>query len=216
MLRRRARRVLAKVRRELHEALRETHTPRQVAASFALGIFITALPTLGTGVLLFFLIAYLFSNVSRIALFASVIVLNPVVKWGVYGASFWLGSEILGPVSGVSVNEVSLSAGPQIVARLLVGNLILAVVFTAVAYVVGYRLTVEYRRRAGEVGVLERYFERFVERLPGEADGEVVAADVDVATPEDEAGADADAADGEPAATDGGRTSDRAAGPDRD
>lgn len=206
MLRRRARRVLAKVRRELHDALTETHTPRQVAASFALGVFITALPTLGTGVLMFFLIAYLVDNVSRIALFASVIVLNPVVKWGVYGASFWLGSQILGPVSGISVTEISLSAGPQIVARLLVGNLILAVVFTGVAYVVGYRLTVEYRRRAGDVGLLERYFERFVEWLPGD-DEPVVPEDGEVAAPGEEAAADADAADGDAAATDGGEPS---------
>ena len=174
MLRRRARRILAKTRREIHDALQETHTPRQVAASFALGVFITSLPTLGTGVLLFFVIAYLFDDVSRIALFASVIVLNPVVKWGVYGASFWLGTQILGPVSGISVTEISLSAGPQIVRRLLVGNLLLAVAFTAIAYVLGYRLTVEYRRRAGEVGFLERNFERLLRRLPGDAtaDGE--------------------------------------------
>ena len=172
MLRRRVRRLLAKVRREIHDALQETHTPQQVAASFALGIFITSLPTLGVGVLLFFVIAYLVDNVSRIALFASVIVLNPVAKWGVYGASFWLGTRILGPVSGVSVDEISLSAGPQIVERLLLGNLILAVVFTAVAYVVGYRFTVEYRRRAddGGVSVLERYYERLVARLPGDTE----------------------------------------------
>lgn len=165
MLRRRVRRLLAKVRREIHDALRETHTPRQVAASFALGVFITALPTLGTGVLMFFVIAYLFSNVSRIALFASVIVLNPVAKWGVYGASFWLGREILGPTS-VTVETLSLSAGPEIVERLLVGNLIIAVAFTGIAYVLGYRFTVEYRRRAGDIGVLERGFERVVDWLP--------------------------------------------------
>ena len=67
------------VRSEVHDALREQHTPEQVASSFALGVFITALPTLGVGVLAFFVIAYLFENVSKIALFASVIVLNPVV-----------------------------------------------------------------------------------------------------------------------------------------
>lgn len=165
MLRRRVRRLLREVRQEIHDALRETHTPRQVAASFALGVFITALPTLGTGVLVFFLIAYLFTNISRIALFASVIVLNPIVKWGVYGTSFWLGSELLGPVSGITVEEISISAGPQIVERLLVGNIILALVFTVTGYFLAYRLTVEYRRRAGDVGVLERTIERVTERL---------------------------------------------------
>jgi uncharacterized protein (DUF2062 family) len=169
MVRRRARRILREVRREIDLALKERHTPRQVAASFALGVFITALPTLGLGVLAFFLIASLIATVSRIALFASVIVLNPVVKWGVYGASFWLGSRLLGPVS-VSVTDVSLSAGPQIVERLLVGNLILAVAFTAVGYVLAYRLTVEYRRRTGEVGLIEETLEETVEKLPSGQD----------------------------------------------
>ena len=169
MVRRRARRLLRHVRREIDEALKERHTPRQVAGSFALGVFITSLPTLGFGVLTFFVIAYLVSSVSRIALFASVIVLNPVVKWGVYAASFWLGTRLLGPVS-VSVTEVSLSAGPEIVRRLLVGNLLLAVVFTAAGYVLAYRLTVEYRRRTGEVGPLEETLEETVEKLPSGQD----------------------------------------------
>jgi len=156
---------LTEVHEEVHEALKEQHTPRQVASSFALGVFITALPTLGTGVLAFFVIAYLFENVSKISLFASVIVLNPVVKWGVYGTSFWLGSSILGPIPGVTRADISLSAAPDVVTRLLVGNLLLAAVFTVVAYVGAYRLTVEYRRRRGDVGVLERTYEGLVDRL---------------------------------------------------
>ena len=61
------------------------------------------------------------------------------------------------------------SAGPEIVSRLLVGNLLLAILFTVVAYVVGYRFTVEYRRRAddGGLSVLERFYERAVAWLPG-------------------------------------------------
>ena len=156
----RARRVVTEVHDEVREALGKQHTPKQVAYSFALGVFITALPTLGTGVLAFFVIAYLFESISKVSLFASVIVLNPIVKWGVYGTSFWVGSSILGPVEGVTPADVSLSAAPDIVARLLVGNLLLAVVFTAVAYVGAYRLTVEYRRRRGDIGLLERSYER--------------------------------------------------------
>ncbi|PSQ36408.1 hypothetical protein BRD05_03120 [Halobacteriales archaeon QS_9_70_65] len=107
----RARRVVTEVHDEVREALGKKHTPKQVAYSFALGVFITALPTLGTGVLAFFVIAYLFESISKVSLFASVIVLNPVVKWGVYGTSFWVG-------------------------------------------------TVEYRRRQGDIGLLERSYER--------------------------------------------------------
>jgi uncharacterized protein (DUF2062 family) len=157
MIRRWIARTREQVRDRLVRAFVEEHTPREVAFSFSVGVFITALPSLGTGVLAFLLLAYLFDQLSKIALFASVVVLNPVVKWGVYGASYSLGSFLLGPAPGVSFEGVSLSAGPDILARLWLGNLILAVVFAAVAYLAGLRLITEVRRRArdGDVPMIE-------------------------------------------------------------
>ena len=148
--------IRAELKVELEASLDGEYTPQQIAGSFALGVFITALPTLGTGFLLFVLIAYLFSGVSKLALFSSVIVLNPAVKWGVYGTSFWLGSVLLGPVGGASRSEpsLSLSAAPEVVARPLLGNLILAVLFTVVGYAAAYRLTAAYWPRSGAIGVV--------------------------------------------------------------
>lgn len=160
-LRRRVRRTVEAVRQELHDALHAEHSPRQVAASFAIGVFITALPTLGLGVLTFFAFAYLFTSISKIALFASVLVLNPVVKWGVYASSFWLGSLLLGPVDGVTATQVSLSAAPNVVARLLIGNLLVAVVLVPVAYVCAHRLTVRYRGRSEHTGPFDSSTEQF-------------------------------------------------------
>lgn len=132
----------------IHEELRRTfledHTPRETAGSFSIGTFITMLPTLGVGLLAFFVLAIVFDRVSKLALFASVVVFNPVVKWGVYVVSFGLGVAILGPVEGVTLSDVSFSAGPQVVLRLLVGNLILAVIATVVSYVVVYRLAIVF------------------------------------------------------------------------
>lgn len=160
-LRSRLRSLRQDLQSELEDALAGRHTPKQVAGSFALGIFITSLPTFGTGVLMFFIIIYVFAGVSKIALFASVLVLNPIAKWGVYGASFWLGSALLGPVEGATPSElsVSFSMAPDIVVRLLVGNLILAIVFTVVGYAVAYRLTAAYRRRDGKLEAVERLLE---------------------------------------------------------
>ena len=136
---------IRRVKTELQHSFAEEYTPRETAGSFSIGVFITMLPTLGTGLLLFFLLAWLFDRINRAALVASVIVFNPVVKWGVYAASFTLGVLILGPVPGVTPAEVSLSAGPEIVIRLLVGNLILAVVAAVPGYFVCLRLVEAYR-----------------------------------------------------------------------
>ena len=146
MVRRRVGRYGDRVREELRRTFAEEHTPREVAGSFALGTFVTMLPTLGFGLLFFVAVAFVFERVSKLALFASVAVFNPVVKWGVYVASYALGAVLLGPPdAGVARADVSLDAGSEILLRLLVGNVILAVVATVVAYVVVHRLAVAYR-----------------------------------------------------------------------
>lgn len=146
MIRRRGNKAISRVRVELHDALAERHSPQEVAGSFALGTFITMLPTWGIGVLFFFVIVYLFDRVSKVALFASVIVFNPVVKWGVYAGSLLLGVALLGPVEGLSPADISPDVGREVLIRLLVGNLILAVLATVLAYLLVYRLAVRYRR----------------------------------------------------------------------
>lgn len=155
---------VTRVRTELYSSLTEDSTPHQVGTSFAIGTFITMLPTWGTGILLFFVLAYLFEWVNKIALFASVLVFNPVVKWGVYGLSFALGFALLGPVEGFSIGDTpSPSDGTEILVRLLVGNTILAVIATAIAYVAAYRVTIAYEQR--ELPVLENTVEHLVEEL---------------------------------------------------
>lgn len=157
-------RYVSRVRAELHSSLTEDYTPHQVAASFALGTFITMLPTLGTGLILFFVLAYLFDWINKIALFASVLVFNPVVKWGVYALSLALGFALLGPVEGVSITDTpALGDGSAIVIRLLVGNTILAIIATVVAYAAAYRVANAYYAR--ELPVLEHTVEHVVEGL---------------------------------------------------
>ncbi|MFP8951401.1 DUF2062 domain-containing protein [Natrialbaceae archaeon A-arb3/5] len=138
-------RYVDRIREELHTAFNEDATPRELSGSFALGAFITMLPTLGVGLVLFVILAHVFGWVSKLAMFASVLVFNPAVKWGVYVASFALGSVLLGPVEGVSMTSASFSAGPEIVVRLVVGNLILAMIAMVVSYVVVHRLAVRYQ-----------------------------------------------------------------------
>lgn len=152
MVRRRLARTATRVREELRAAFLEEHTPQEVALSFTIGVFITALPTLGVGFAIFVVLAYFFRQLSKIALFASVIILNPPVKWGVYTSSFWLGNQLLGPIPGVTLETISFSIGPDVLVRLWVGNLILATVFAVVAYVIAIRLVTRFHRNPDLVG----------------------------------------------------------------
>lgn len=132
------------VRSRLREIFKEDHTPREIAGSFALGTFITMLPTLGIGLVLFAIFAYLFDWISKLALVATVVIFNPIVKWGVYAASYGLGSFILSPGAGGGVSQLAVTSSREVVIRLLVGNLILATIGALIGYVVVYRLAVRY------------------------------------------------------------------------
>jgi uncharacterized protein (DUF2062 family) len=137
-----------RIRSELESAFIEEYTSQEVALSFGIGLFITALPTLGTGFLLFAALLYLFKRLSELAMLASVLVLNPFVKWGVYASSYWLGGRLLGPVPLAFDGDI-LAASPDVLLRLWVGNLVLAVVFSAVGYLIALRVAVDLRRRKG-------------------------------------------------------------------
>lgn len=91
-----AREILSKVREETRSAFTEEHAPEATAASFALGAFIVLMPTSGTGLLIFALIAFTFSQVNEVALFSTAVVFNPVVKILFYGISYVAGGLLLG------------------------------------------------------------------------------------------------------------------------
>ncbi|MFC7134403.1 MULTISPECIES: DUF2062 domain-containing protein [Salinibaculum] len=157
-LRERVRATLGRAKTLLWRAFSEEHTTEEVAQSFSLGVFITMLPTLGTGFLAFVALAAVVDRLSKLALVASAVVFNPVVKWGVYGLSVGLGFFLLGPVEGVSMSEVSLNAAPEVVLRLVVGNTILAILAAVPSYFVAYRVVDNYR--ANEDGRLRQFARR--------------------------------------------------------
>lgn len=138
-----------RIHRELRESFHAEFTTHQIASSFALGAFITMLPTWGVGLLVFFVLAYLFTWINKVALFASVVVFNPVVKWGVYAASIGLGFLLLGAVEPSS--GVSSQTAQDVLVRLLIGNFILAIIATVASYGIVYWLASRYRSRTDEI-----------------------------------------------------------------
>lgn len=124
------------VRSQLRASFSTDHPPHLIGASFALGLFLVALPNLGLSLVLLAGIGYLFEWANTLALSAAALVLNPVVKGGVYLSSIVLGSVILGPAPGIAEGNVSLAAGQAVVIRLLVGNVLVAAAVATVGFLV--------------------------------------------------------------------------------
>lgn len=148
MVRERLGRYRDRARHELVTAFRERHTPHQVAASFAIGIFITALPSGGLGVGVILILVALWSWISKPAIFAAVAVLNPFVKPAVYVASFQVGAVLLGGRSVRSLDGSLTESAWVGIQQLLLGNVLVAIALSGLGYVIVFHLTQVHRRRA--------------------------------------------------------------------
>lgn len=164
MVRERISGFVGRFRSLLRDAFGEKHTPTQIARTFAFGTFVSVLPTLGVGLVVFAIVSYLFDSISKLTLAAVLLLFNPPLKWGLYLVSFVIGTLLLGPTDGAALTELSLQAGPEVFVRMLVGNVILAFVLGAVGYVVVFRLATSYQ--ASPVGeTIEEALEEIGEEI---------------------------------------------------
>lgn len=160
---RRLRSLLGRVRTALEASFADDQTPEQIAGSFAIGVFLTTLPTLGGNLLVMVVLASRVAWINTVALFSSGVVINPPVKWGIYAASVPIGIALLGPLEGGVAVEFSLGANRALLVRLVVGCVLIAVVATAVSYVLVHRMVVAYRAR--ELDVVEEMVDVVIEEI---------------------------------------------------
>ena len=143
----RLRRVRNRVRDAIEASFDADQPPAQIAASFAIGVFLTTLPTLGGNLVVMVILASRVAWINTVALFSSGIIINPLVKWGIYAVSIPLGISLLGPIDGGVAVELSLSGNRPLLVRLVVGSVLLALLATVISYGLVRRMVVAYRRR---------------------------------------------------------------------
>lgn len=162
---------VTRVRRAVRASLTEDYTPHQVAMSFAVGTFVCMLPTLGVGLAFFVVLSFVFSSLNKLALFASAVIFNPMLKTGVWVVSLATGFLVLGSVDGFVAGDVpTLSDGTAIVLRLVFGSVLLAVPTSILAYAGMYRVVVAYERK--QLPALEGTVEEVVEEMDTHDEGE--------------------------------------------
>jgi uncharacterized protein (DUF2062 family) len=140
-------RVRSQLRDAIEASFDDEQPPEQIAGSFAIGVFLTTLPTLGGNLVVMVVLASRVAWINTVALFSSGIVINPLVKWGIYAVSIPVGISLLGPIDGGVAVELSLSGSRPLLVRLVVGSLLFAIVATAISYGLVRRMVVTYRRR---------------------------------------------------------------------
>lgn len=130
---------------ELHRSFQEEHTPHETAASFSFGMFICSLPTLGTGLILFGVLSKFIKRINKIALFSTVLVLNPLIKPLFYVTSINLGAIILTGGLEFTINPEKL------LIYLIIGNTIIAFLTGLISYIIVYRMMKRYQKPVDEI-----------------------------------------------------------------
>jgi uncharacterized protein (DUF2062 family) len=131
------------------EALLQAETSaHDQALGFAVGTFISLLPTPGFNFALAFLLASWFRQIHRATLIASLAVWNVFVTAPLFALSYRLGNILFPAPATPSVATQWQAQVISFVQGFVVGNLIVAVVITAVSYTIVLSLIWIYQQKS--------------------------------------------------------------------
>lgn len=115
-------------------------TPFAIALGIALGTFAALLPTFGFSILIAIGLTAILPRVNKPAVLVALAFWNPLVQIPVYALSFEIGSFLFSGTPIVHYNFELLNHLYSFTRRVFVGQLIVAVTFTALAYIITYTI----------------------------------------------------------------------------
>lgn len=136
---------IEKIKEHFIEILKTHRDTKSIALGFAIGTFVTILPTPGFNILIGLLIIFLFPYLNKYALFTSYFVFNGFVKTPIYILALNLGYLLFGtgkPIIYDTWIETFSNAG----LLFIFGVLILNIVISVSSYYVIHRIVETYRK----------------------------------------------------------------------
>lgn len=144
---------------EVRKSFSENNSPREIAFSFATGIFIATMPTMGLGLILFIILIKASDRMNAVAMFSSTVFMNPFIKPVFYLASINVGSLIL-------FQRLVNTTDPVLLIKMLyLGSLVIASLTAIVSYFIVLGAVQKYR--ASEMDLIDDLEEELVEELQG-------------------------------------------------
>ncbi len=126
--------------------LRFRDPPEKIALSFSIGVFIGIFPTFGVGGILVILISYIF-KLNYLAGLLGTFIMNYFTSPFFWALSYFVGNFILtGRVEWKGFERGNLK---NFAISYLVGNLIIAAIFSVISYFIVKKIVVTYRKRRG-------------------------------------------------------------------
>ncbi len=136
-----------KLKHHFAQVLKTKNSPHEIALGFAIGVLIAVLPTPGISVLLGVLIILIYEKINKYSLFGALALFNPFFMIPFYYLSFKVGDLIFGTEPVLRFNIVFLNAVYNYTRRYLVGNLIVAVITSIMAYFIFKYIFIRYYKK---------------------------------------------------------------------
>jgi len=124
-------------------------TDHQLALGFAIGAFISVLPTPGFNILLGFVVLAAYPRLNKLSLFGAMAILNPVVMVPFHWVSYKIGDALYGVAPAVEFDVVIVDQVYNFTRRYLVGNVVVALAVSMLSYPIVRGLAHYSRERLG-------------------------------------------------------------------
>ncbi len=132
--------VIHAMERYFHKIAMTKVSPHSIAIGFAIGSFISILPTPGFNLFIGFLILLAYPKISKYSLFGSMALLNPLVVSPFYYLSIKIGNYVFGSAPIAKYDVVILNQIHQFSQNILFGTFIISLVFSIVSYFVVFSM----------------------------------------------------------------------------
>jgi len=139
--------IKEKLKHHFHEVARSRKSSHSVALGFAVGTFISILPTPGLNIILGLLAALIYEKINKYSLLISIFFWNTLTLTPIYILSFKIGDLLFGDLPAVEYGIPILNKIYNFTLRYLIGNFIMAVTVSASSYFIIKKIVDELRVR---------------------------------------------------------------------
>ena len=143
-----------KIKKRIQEVLEIKTSPHSIAAGFAIGTLIAILPTFGLGIFIGIVLLFIFKRISKLSMFVSFAIWNPLILASLYPASYAIGDIVL---KNYPLRTYKIEILNQIFThsrRFLVGSTILAITVAIASYLL-ILVLIDYSQREKLKGLKE-------------------------------------------------------------
>ena len=135
------------IKKHFKEVLEVKMSPQAIAMGFAIGTLIAILPTMGLGIFIGLLVLLVLKRISKISMFISFAIWNPIVLTILYPIEYWIGDMVL---PNLPIINFKLQVANQLflyTRRFLFGSFLLSIFLSIISYVVVLIIVSKYQKK---------------------------------------------------------------------